>query len=382
MRKLPLLALVLIALGGAGWGLYEYVASTRAAASGAAALAPQPAIPVTIGVAAAQDVAVFVRGIGTVQAYNMVLVRSRVDGQIVKVTFTEGQEVKAGDLLCEIDPRPFEAALQQATAAKQKDEAALVSAEADLKRYGELVGHGFQTRQLYDQQKATVAQLQAAIKADQAQIEAAQLNLQYASIRSPIDGRTGARLVDVGNLVHANDNGGLVTIAQLRPIFVSFTVPQSQFAAIRQSARKGPVETQVFTDSEQAILAKGNLSLIDNQIDQATGTLHLKATFANEDEVLWPGEFVNARVVVGVMHDAVTVPARAVQQGPKGAYLFVVKPDMTVEMRSVQVAQVEQGVAAIENGLSAGERIVVDGQYRLEPGSKVRLDTPAAKPDA
>jgi multidrug efflux system membrane fusion protein len=295
----------------------------------------------------------------------------------MKVDFTEGQEVKAGDLLFEIDPRPFQAALAQATANKQKDEAQLVSATADLDRTTQLLRKEFQTRQTFDQQKAQVGQLQASIKADQAQIDAAQLNLDYASIRSPIDGRTGARLVDVGNIVHAVDNTGLVTITQLRPIFVSFTVPQQQLDTIRERQSAGPLEARALTQDDQKQLAVGKLTLIDNQVDQATGTLHMKAQFDNTDAALWPGEFVNVRLVVSIEKNAVTVPARAVQQGPNGSYLFAIKPDDTVEMRIVEVSQTDQGLAVIKKGLQAGERIVVDGQFRLDQGTKVAIQ-PAA----
>ena len=353
---------------GAGGLIYARVSGSDAAAQTTPAM---PAVPVTAGVATARDMPVYVRGIGSVQAYNTVTVKSRVDGQIMKVDFTEGQEVKAGDLLFEIDPRPFQAALAQAEANKEKDEAQLTSAQADLRRYGALVGNGYQTRQSYDQQKALVGEVEASIKADQAQIDAAELNLQYADIRSPIDGRTGARLVDIGNMVRATDNTGLVTITQLHPIYVSFTVPQGQFETIRESEARAPVPVLAYSEDNQKNLATGKLTLIDNQIDQSTGTLHLKATFDNRDGALWPGEFVNARLIVGIDKNAVTVPARAVQRGPNGSYLFVVKPDDTVEMRTVQVAQEEDGVAVIGKGLSAGERIVVDGQYRLDDGTKV-----------
>ncbi|HTZ77098.1 MAG TPA: efflux RND transporter periplasmic adaptor subunit [Stellaceae bacterium] len=353
---------------GAGGLIYARVSGSDAAAQTTPAM---PAVPVTAGVATARDMPVYVRGIGSVQAYNTVTVKSRVDGQIMKVDFTEGQEVKAGDLLFEIDPRPFQAALAQAEANKEKDEAQLTSAQADLRRYGALVGNGYQTRQSYDQQKALVGEVEASIKADQAQIDAAELNLQYADIRSPIDGRTGARLVDIGNMVRATDNTGLVTITQLHPIYVSFTVPQGQFETIRESEARAPVPVLAYSEDNQKNLATGKLTLIDNQIDQSTGTLHLKATFDNRDGALWPGEFVNARLIVGIDKNAVTVPARAVQRGPNGSYLFVVKPDDTVEMRTVQVAQEEDGVAVIGKGLTAGERIVVDGQYRLDDGTKV-----------
>lgn len=374
MRKAIAVLATLVVAGFLGWAIYAYTSSTSAQTKGGSG---STTVPVTAGIAEARDVPVYVRGIGTAQAYNAVLVKSRVDGEIMKVDFTEGQEIKAGELLFEIDPRPFQAALAQAAANKQKDEAQLVSAQADLDRDTQLVGKGFQTKQAYDQQKALVGQLQASIKADQAQIDTAQLNLRYAGIRAPFDGRTGARLVDVGNLVHATDNAGLVSITQLRPIYVSFTLPQDQFDTVRRSEKAGPVEVQAFSANDQDQLATGKLTLIDNQIDQATGTIRLKGTFENQDEILWPGEFVNIRVVVGIKKDAVTVPARAVQRGPDGNYLFVIKPDMTVEIRIVEVLAAEHDIAAIDKGLAAGERIVVDGQYRLDQGIRVRLETQA-----
>jgi multidrug efflux system membrane fusion protein len=348
--------------------------------SGGAAAAPNdatpPSVPVTAEKAATRDMPVYVRGIGTVQAFNSVSIKSRVDGQIVKVDFKEGQEVKAGDLLFEIDPRPFQAAMAQAQASKQKDEASLVSAQADLKRDEALLAHDFQTRQAYDQQKALVGTIQASIAGDQAQIETAQLNLQYADIRAPIDGRTGQRLVDAGNLVHAADNTALVTIQQLRPIFVSFTEPQSAFETVRASQTQAPIDALAFTPDDKKELAHGTVSLIDNQIDQASGTIHLKAEFANAQETLWPGEFVNVRLVVNTLKNAVTIPARAVQQGPNGFYVFVVKPDMTVEIRPIQVAETENDLSVIAKGLSAGETAVVDGQYRLDDGTRVSLQQP------
>ena len=369
---------VLAAVLLAGFG--AWIAQTRSgveAASQNSGPASAAAVPVKAGTAEARDMPVFVRGIGSVQAFNTVTIKSRVDGQVMKVDFTEGQEVKAGDLLFEIDPRPFQAALAQATANKQKDEAQLVSATADLDRTTQLLRNEFQTRQTFDQQKAQVGQLQASIKADQAQIDAAQLNLDYASIRSPIDGRTGARLVDVGNIVHAVDNTGLVTITELRPIFVSFTVPQQQLDTIRERQSAGPLEARALTQDDQKQLAVGKLTLIDNQVDQATGTLHMKAQFDNTDAALWPGEFVNVRLVASIEKNAVTVPGRAVQQGPNGSYLFAIKPDDTVEMRIVEVSQTDQGLAVIKKGLQAGERIVVDGQFRLDQGTKVAIQ-PAA----
>jgi multidrug efflux system membrane fusion protein len=337
----------------------------------AAAQAPAPGIPVTAGTVAVADVPVFLLGIGTVQAYNSVAVKSRVDGQIVKVDFKEGQEVRAGDPLLQIDPRPYQATLDQAQAAKQKDEAQLVGAQADLERYAQLVPAGHQTRQSYDQQKAMVAQLQAAIKGDEAQINAATLNLGYTDIRAPIDGRLGARLVDKGNLVRATDNTILVSITEVKPIFVNFTLPQDALDAIRENHDKMALLVHAYSGDGKRRLAEGKLTMIDNAIDQSTGTIRLKARFDNEDERLWPGEFVNVRVILSTRRGVATVPAQTVQDGPNGSYAYVIKPDSTVERRDVAVASTQDGIAVVTKGLSPGERVVVDGQYRLTNGARV-----------
>jgi membrane fusion protein, multidrug efflux system len=344
----------------------------------AAAQTATPGVPVTAGTVAAQDVPVFLNGIGTVQAYNMVAIKSRVDGQIVKVDFKEGQDIKTGDPLFQIDPRPFQAALEQAQAARQKDEAQLVGAQLDLDRYEKLIGSGWQTRQSYDQQKATVGQLQASIKGDEAQINTAKLNLSYADIRSPIDGRLGARLVDKGNLVHANDNTPLVMITEVKPIFVSFTLPQDNFDDLRESQNNTPLVVYAYSGDGKKQLAEGKLTLIDNAIDQATGTIHLKARFDNENERLWPGEFVSLRVVLSTRRDVATVPSQTVQDGPNGHYAYVIKPDNTVERRAVDVASIQDGIAVVTKGLAAGERVVVDGQYRLTNGARVNPAAPSA----
>ena len=343
----------------------------------AAAQTPAPGVPVTAGTVAARDIPIFLNGIGTVQAYNSVAIKSRVDGQIVKIDFKEGQEVAKGEPLIEIDPRPFQAALQQAQATKQKDEAQLAGAQLDLQRYEKLLGSGYQTRQSYDNQKALVAQLQAAIKGDEAQINTAKLNLSYAEIQSPIDGRLGARLVDVGNLVHANDNTPLVMITEVKPIFVSFTLPQDNFDDLREGQNKAPLAVYAYTGDGKKQLAEGKLTLIDNTIDQATGTIHLKARFDNEDERLWPGEFVSLRVVLSTRRDVATVPSQTVQDGPDGHYAYVIKPDNTVERRAVEVASIQDGLAVVTKGLAAGERVVVDGQYRLTNGARVNPAAPA-----
>jgi membrane fusion protein, multidrug efflux system len=370
-RAIGAAAIILVAAAVAIWwhSLGTEVSSARAQT-------PAPGIPVTAGTVLAQDVPIFLQGIGTVQAYNMVTVKTRVDGQIVKVDFKEGQEIKEGDPLFQIDPRPYQAALEQAQAAKQKDEAQLAGAKLDLDRYSKLLGTGYQTRQSYDQQTALVAQLQAAIKGDEAQIDTAKLNLGYADIRSPIDGRLGARLVDKGNLVHTSDNTALVTITELKPIFVSFTLPQETLDEVRLHQNEAPLVVRAYTGDGGTLLSEGRLTLIDNSIDQSTGTIHLKARFDNLDERLWPGEFVSLRVILRVRAKVATVPSQTIEEGPNGHYAYIIKPDDTVERRAVDVASVQDGIAVVTKGLTPGERVVVDGQFRLTEGAHVRLLQP------
>lgn len=368
IRKLLLGAAALaIGLGGFWWTQRDHSALQAAPLPGAAAT-----VPVVAGKAVARDVPIYADGLGTVQAYNSVTVRSRVDGQIMKVFFTEGQQVTEGDPLFQIDPRPYQAAVDQAVAAQQKDEAQLVSAKADLQRFSKLLTGGYQTQQAYDTQKALVGEVEASIKADAAAIDTARLNLGYADIRAPLTGRTGARLVDAGNLVHASDGTALVTITQLKPIFVDFTIPQSYLVEIRHNQDKAPLTVEALDANAAEVLDTGKLTLIDNQVDTTTGTIHLKATFDNDRAQLWPGQFVNARLILSTRKDAVTVPATTVQQGPDGYYAYVIKPDQTVERRTLQLAGFQQGQAIVTAGLAAGETIVVDGQFRLSPGAKVQ----------
>ena len=345
----------------------------------AAAQTASPAIPVTAGTVKVEDVPVFLNGIGTVQAYNSVAIKSRVDGQIVRVDFKEGQDVREGDPLFQIDPRSYQAAVDQAQAAKQKDEANLAGAQADLERYEKLLTPGWQTRQSYDQQKAQVAQLQAAIKGDEAQINTAKINLGYTDIRSPIDGRLGARLVDKGNIVHANDNTPLVMITEFKPIFVSFTLPQETLDDVHENNKQAPLVVLAFSGDGKKQFAEGKLTLIDNMIDPATGTIHLKARFDNENERLWPGEFVSLRVILSMRRGVATVPQQTVQQGPNGHYAYVIKPDNTVERRAVEVASIQDGIAVITKGLAENERVVVDGQFRLTEGARVNPTAAAAQ---
>jgi multidrug efflux system membrane fusion protein len=375
LSKFAVLLVAGVTVAAAAYALFDQSNSDKARAS-----TPAPQIPVISGVAEKKDVPQFVRGIGTVQAYNAVTIKSRVDGEIVKVLFTEGQFVKAGDPLIQIDPRPFQAALEAATATLKRNEAQLTGAALDLERYGKLINSGFQSRQSYDQQQAIVGALKGSIAADKAAIETARLNLTYADIRAPIAGRTGQRLVDVGNLVQAGQPTSLVTITQIRPIFVNFTVPQDYADAIRHNQQAGALTVLAYASDDKTLLAEGKLSLIDNQIDVATGTLRLKATFANADERLWPGEFVNVRLVLSMRSSVVTVPQRAVMQGANGYYAYVIRPDGTAQRRTVEVAGMQDGLAIVDKGIESKEQVVVDGQYRLSDGVRVKAED--AKPIA
>ena len=346
MRKTTMSKIAaLIVAGGAVAAGYLFLASGGSDKARASIVAPQ--IPIVSGIAQKKDVPQFVRGIGTVQAYNAVTVKSRVDGEIVKISFNEGQDVKAGDPLFQIDPRPFQAVLDAASATLKRNEAQLTGAALDLDRYSKLLNTGYQSRQTFDQQQATVDALKASIAADKAAIETARLNLAYADIRAPIAGRTGQRLVDIGNLVQAGQPTSLVTITQIKPIFVNFTVPQDYAEAIRHNQQAGALSVLAYASDDKTLLAEGKLSLIDNQIDVATGTIRLKASFANTDERLWPGEFVNVRLVLSMRVGVVTVPQRAVMQGASGYYAYVIRPDSTVTRRSVDIVGMQDGIAIV-----------------------------------
>src|SRR5580704_29431 len=328
---------VIAAVGAAAAGLVAVVmvpqirSQLSPAVNAAETPAPvTPGVPVTAGIVEAKDVPNFLNGIGSVQAFNMVTIRSRVDGYLVSVAFKEGDEIDPGAPLVRIDPRPFQAVLEAAQATKAKDEAQLAAAQLDLERYSQLIGPGYQTRQSYDQQKALVGQLQASIKGHQAQIDAAQLNLDYCDIHAPIGGRLGMRLVDTGNLVHATDNTGLVTITQIKPIYVTFTLSQEYLHKIHERQVNGALKVQAYGGDNVTLLSEGELAVSDNAVDQTTGTIHLKATFANTDERLWPGEFVNVRLILNMRKGAPTVPQQTVQVGPDGYYAYVIKPDNTV----------------------------------------------------
>jgi multidrug efflux system membrane fusion protein len=320
---------------------------------------------------------VYVSGLGAVQASVSVTIRSQVDGVLQDVLFTEGQRVKKDDVLAKIDPRLFQAALDQAIAKKAQDEAQLVAAQKDLVRYTTLGPKGFATQQSIDQQQGKVDQLKGSIEADAAAIETAQTQLAYTTIVAPSDGRIGVRLVDPGNIVHAADQTALATLVQTEPIAVMFTLPAQLLDDVRAAMKRGPVEVTAFDADNRAALATGTLLLIDNTIDQATATMRLKAMFANENGALWPGEFVNARVLIDTRHDALVVPSVAVQRGPKGLFAWVAGADGTAQMRPIEAGPASGDVTIVTSGLAAGDRVVTEGQYRLRPGAPVAVAPPA-----
>jgi membrane fusion protein, multidrug efflux system len=369
-RRIAAIAAMVIGVGLAGW-----LVLGRRSAHSAAPLPPSPAIPVTAGAATAQDVPVYAQGIGTVQAINTVNVKTRVDGQIIQAFFTQGQEVAQNAPLFLIDPRPFQAALDQAKANVAKDTAQLQGAERDLARYGKLVPSGFQTRQSYEDEQATVGQLHGQVQADEAAIETAQLNLGFTMIRAPIAGRTGALLVDPGNYIQTTAATPLVSITQMKPIYVRFTLPATDLDAIRQADATHQPEVDAYGADGTTLLSKGALTFIDNHVNTNTGTIALEGTFANADEKLWPGEFVNARLILSIRHNAITVPAETVMAGPNGDYVYVIGPNDMVQRRDVQLASRQDGLAVIAKGLSAGEKVVVAGQYRLANNVKVKIET-------
>jgi multidrug efflux system membrane fusion protein len=341
--------------------------------------APPPAaaasVPVVAGTVAQHDVPIYLTGVGTVIAFNTVIVHSQIQGQIVSINFTEGQTVHTGDLLAQIDPRPYQAQIDQVTATRDRDQAQLVNAQANLARYTQLGDKGWATPQLVETQKAQVAQLQAAIKADEALIEAAKVQLSYTRLTSPIDGVTGIRQVDIGNVIHPTDPNGLVVVTQIEPISLIFTLPETDLPKIQQQQEKtkGPLTVLAYSQDNTIKLDEGTLGLVNNQILQTTGSIQLKANFPNTAHRLWPGELVNARLLLDTRHNGLTVPASVVQQGQKGSYAYVINPDNTVEIRPVTVAQTSDGQALIDSGLTANEQVVIDGQYKLQPGTTVTV---------
>jgi multidrug efflux system membrane fusion protein len=372
-KKSIISAALLIAVIAAGCILY--LTHAHPLEKAATAPAPPPAVSVVAGVVAQQDVPIYLSGVGTVIAYNTDVVRAQIQGQIISIKFTEGQTVRAGDLLAEIDPRPYQALIDQYNGNLERDQAQLVNAQANLTRYTTLGEKGWATPQLLETQKAQVGQLRAAIKADQALIDAAKVQLSFTRLTSPIDGVAGIRQIDVGNIISPSSTNGLVVVTQINPISLIFTLPETNLPQIQQQQEKtkAPLPALAFSQDGTTLLDQGVLGLVNNEILQTTGSIQLKANFANTSHRLWPGQLVNARLLVDTRRNGLTVAASAVQQGPSGAYVYVIDANDTVEVRPVKVAQISAGQALIDSGLKANEQVVVDGQYKLQPGTRVRM---------
>ena len=353
--------------------IFGWRAMLHKPADAASRNAPQ-AIAVDTAAVTHADVPIYLSGLGTVQAFYTVTVTARVDGELQKIAFTEGQTVHRGDLLAQIDPRPNQAAYNQAVAAKAKDAAQLENAKRDLERYTVLQPQDLASKQTVDTQRAMVDQLAAQLQVDQAVIDNARTQLDYTRITSPIDGRTGIRLVDPGNIVHAAATTGIVVVTQVQPIAVIFTLPEEDLTAVNAALAAGPVKVTTVSRDGNTELDQGLLTLVDNEIDQNTGTARLKATFANAHNTLWPGQYVNARVLVRVSSNALTLPAAAVQLGPNGPFTYVVKPDSTVEVRLLKIGEESGGMTVVQSGLALNERVVTSNQYRLQPGAHVRVN--------
>jgi multidrug efflux system membrane fusion protein len=379
-RSWPWIVIVVLVCAAGTAGYWAWSRGTEALPTGPMAqLLQARAVPVIASTARRGDLDLYVDGLGNVSAFNTVTVRPRVDGQLVNVAYTEGQHVKEGDLLVEIDPRPFQATVAQAEGQLAKDQALLENARRDLERF-KTAGEGV-TQQQIDTQAALVQQDEGIVKSDQAVLDNARLQLSYCRITAPITGRAGLRLVDAGNIVHATDPGGLVVLTQLQPIAVLFSIPQGELPRVLRKTNTGQkLIVDALSQDLRDRLATGSLIAIDNQVDQSTGTVRLKAEFANTDDVLFPNEFVNARLTVDTLREVVLVPAAAVQRGPSSTFVYVVKPDQTVEMRTVTLGPTEGEQTVIESGVAAGELVVTDGVDKLTQGSKVSVSSAATAP--
>jgi multidrug efflux system membrane fusion protein len=372
MKKKSVIAALLTVLVAGGGLLYFAHAHTLQKADAAA---PPPPVPVVAGVVAQHDVPIYLSGVGTVIAFNTDVVRAQIQGQIISINFTEGQTVHAGDLLAQIDPRPYQALIDQYTGNLERDQAQLINAQANLTRYTTLGEKGWATPQLLETQKAQVGELQAAIKADQALIDAAKVQLSFTRLTSPIDGVAGIRQIDVGNIISPSNTNGLVVVTQLDPISLIFTLPETVLPQIQQQQQqtKSPLAVLAYTQDDTILLDQGVLGLVNNEILQTTGSIQLKANFDNKSRRLWPGQLVNARLLVDTRHNGLTIPAGAVQQGPTGPYVYAINADNTVAIQQVKVAQISDGQALIDSGLQANEQVVLDGQYKLQPGVHVTM---------
>jgi membrane fusion protein, multidrug efflux system len=352
--------------------VFAWRAAVHKPADAATRNTPQ-AIAVDTAAVTKADVPIYLLGLGTVQAFYKVTVTARVDGELQKIGFTEGQNVKKGDLLAQIDPRPNQAAYEQAVATKAKDAAQLANAKRDLERYAILQPQDLASKQTVDTQRALVDQLAAQLQVDQAVIDNAHTQLEYTRITSPIGGRTGIRLVDPGNIVHAADTTGIVVVTQIQPIAVIFTLPEENLGAVNTALAAGTVEVTTMSRDGSTELDKGTLALVDNEIAQATGTAKLKAVFSNAHDTLWPGQYVNARVLVRTDRNVLTLPTTAVQLGPNGPFTYVVKKDSTVEVRNLKIGDESSGMTVVKEGLALNEQVVTSNQYRLQAGVHVRM---------
>jgi multidrug efflux system membrane fusion protein len=372
MKTKVVIPAILLAAAIAAGGLY--FAHNQALEKASATTPAPPPVPIVAGMVAQHDVPIYLTGVGTVIAYNTDVVRAQIQGQLISINFTEGQKVHAGDLLAQIDPRPYQALIDQYTGNLQRDQAQLKNAEANLSRYTTLGDKGWATPQLVETQQAQVGELQAAIKSDQALIDAANVQLSYTRLTSPIDGVVGIRQIDVGNIISPSNTNGLVVVTQLDPISLIFTLPETNLPQIEQQRQiiNTPLNVLAYTQDDKTLLDKGVLGLVNNEILQTTGSIQLKANFPNKSNRLWPGQLVNARLLLDTRHNGLTVPAAVVQQGTNGPYAYVVNPDNTVAIRSIKVAQISDGQALVDSGLQANEQVVVDGQYKLQPGTHVR----------
>jgi multidrug efflux system membrane fusion protein len=371
-----LLIAALAAVGYFGW--QRFYGQNQATAANSAQKQAPPAVRVTIAPVQKADFPVYLTGLGTVQGFNTVLVRTRVDGQIDKIAFKEGQLVKQGDLLAEIDPRPFQAALDQAKAKKAQDEASLANANLDLQRFTKL--GEFATRQQTDTQRSTVAQLTAQLAADDAAIFNAQTQVDYTQVKSPISGVAGLRQVDVGNIVNASTQTGIVTIAQIEPIAVIFTAPEEQLFYINEAQAVQPLKVIAITTDGKKPLAEGSLAVVNNQVDATSGTIRLKAVFDNKNHALWPGQSVSTRLLVKTLKDATVAPDDAIQHGNDGLYAYVVNQDNKAELRKVKVSQSIDGRSVVDDGLAPGEQVITSGQYKVQPGTLVATAVASSDP--
>jgi multidrug efflux system membrane fusion protein len=336
---------------------------------------PKPPVPVTAGTVIQKTVPVQVRAIGNVEAYSTISVKSQIDGQLIRVHFKEGQDVKKGDILFTIDPRPYESALKQAEANLAKDSAQLENARVEVSRYAELVKKGYVAQEQYDQIRTNAAALEATVNADKALVENARLQLRYCFIYSPITGRTGNLMANQGNLIKANADNPMVTINQIQPIYVTVSVPEQYLSEIKKYMAGSKVKVEVYVTRDGDHPEEGVLTFVDNTVDMTTGTIKLKGTFANKEKRLWPGQFVNVILTLTTQPNAVLVPSQAIQTGQSGQYVFVIKSDFTVESRPVIIARTLDGETVVEKGLQPGDKVVTDGQLRLIPGAKVEIKT-------